>query len=60
MSVFHFRKHFQDVFLLLTGMLALGAVKLSKFNVLAFFTSCSVKNQGLSRTKNQFQVLSRP
>ena len=33
MSVFHFHKHFQDVFPLLTGMLALSTVKLSKFNV---------------------------
>ena len=36
MSVFHFPKHFQDVFPLLTGMLALSTVKLSKVNVLAF------------------------
>ena len=60
MCVFHFRKHFQDVFPLVTGMLALSTAKLSKFNVLAFFTSSSVKNQGLSKAKNQFQVLSTP
>ena len=32
-------------------------LKLININI---FQSCSTKNQGLSRTKNQFQVISRP
>ena len=32
-------------------------LKLININI---FQSCSIKNQGLSRTKNQFQVISRP
>ena len=58
MGVFHFCKHFQDVFPLLTGMLALiSTVKRTVVNLMSLFFYIQFSEK--SRTKNQFQELSQ-